>query len=302
MITVKDLSFEYPNTKALNNISFEIQKGSITALVGPNGAGKTTLLKCLAGLSEPYSGQVIINDINVHDNPGSINRLIGYMPDFIGLFDDMTVRQALLYYSMAYDLDEEIIENNIIEKLRIVELEEKLNSKISTLSRGMKQRVAIAQAMIHDPLLLILDEPASGLDPEARSMLSKIFVDINNAGATIIVSSHILAELDEYANDVIILRNGSQVIQTSKEDKHRKTLMIKLLEKNDITYHILSEFETVEKFNYFDNSIIIDFTGTDEQQNLLLHNLIDNNVKITEFFVKKQKLEDNYLKSIDKGS
>ncbi|MFP6680824.1 MAG: ABC transporter ATP-binding protein, partial [Gammaproteobacteria bacterium] len=166
MIEVQNLIFEYPGHRAIDDVSFTINRDSVTALVGPNGAGKTTLMRCLCGLERPLSGSIIIDGIDVIENPRRSHEKIGYLSDFFGLYDELQVAQCLRYAAEANG-----VRNNVSESIRQtaerLRLTERLYQHVGELSRGLRQRVAIGQAMIHNPRVLILDEPASGLDPEA---------------------------------------------------------------------------------------------------------------------------------------
>jgi ABC-2 type transport system ATP-binding protein len=207
-IQVEGLCFEYPGVRALQDVSFTVAPGSVTALVGPNGAGKTTLLRCLAGLEPPFLGRVEVAGVDVSEEPRACHRRVGYLSDFFGLYDALSVRRALLYAALSHGLDAERAEMAVVQAAENLELTERLESRCGELSRGMRQRVAIGQAIIHRPDVLLLDEPASGLDPEARHSLAGLFRRLQAEGLTLVVSSHILAELDEYSTDMLVLRGG----------------------------------------------------------------------------------------------
>ena len=176
MINVEQLIFEYPNLRALDEVSFHIPQGSITALVGPNGAGKSTLLRCMAGLDQPMSGNIRINDIDVLEHPRECHRIIGYLSDFFGLYDRLTVRQCLHYVARAQGIAEADCAAAIDKISSGLYINDRLDVLAGTLSRGLRQRVAIGQAIIHSPRVVLLDEPASGLDPEARHELAELFL------------------------------------------------------------------------------------------------------------------------------
>lgn len=211
MITIQNLTFDYPGKRALQHVSFTIEPGTITALVGPNGAGKTTLMRCLAALDTPSSGKIFINKLDVLEFPREAHKIMGYLPDFYGLYDDLTVEQCLRFYAMAQEIPKEEqakAVKTVAERLQIID---QLSQEAGTLSRGQRQRLAIAQAIIHHPKVLLLDEPASGLDPEARQHLSQLLVLLAEEGITMLVSSHILSELEDYCSHMIILREGCLV-------------------------------------------------------------------------------------------
>lgn len=208
MIAVTDLIFEYPGHRALDGISLEIAAGSVTALVGPNGAGKSTLLRCLAGLEQPLSGQVHVQGIDVAAQPRQVHRHLGYLSDFFGLYERLTVAQGLEYAARAMGLERRAAQARVPQVAQQLDLLSLLERLPSQLSRGQRQRLAIGQAIIHRPAVLLLDEPASGLDPEARSDLAALMRQLQAQGMTLVVSSHILSELDEYCTHLLALRGG----------------------------------------------------------------------------------------------
>ncbi|MBC6439917.1 MAG: ABC transporter ATP-binding protein [Rhodospirillales bacterium] len=211
VIDVENLVFDYPTTRALCDVSFKVARGSVTALVGPNGAGKTTLLRCMAALDTPYSGRVLIDGTDGHEDPRTIHRKIGYLSDSFGLYDELTVRQCLRHAVALHGIggaDETSAVARVVGQLDLGELTEK---RAGELSRGQRQRLAIAQSIVHKPELVLLDEPASGLDPLARMALSELLLGLRADGMTLIVSSHILAELEDYCTDVLVIDRGRVV-------------------------------------------------------------------------------------------
>ena len=211
VVRVSNLSYEYPGVRALDDISFTVPRGSVTALVGPNGAGKSTLLRCMAALDQPLDGDIHIDGIDVLEHPRECHRRIGYLSDFFGLYGALTVRQCLAYAAHSQGVAEPQVDRAVSFTAERLNLVAKLDAAASDLSRGQRQRVAIGQALIHAPGLLILDEPASGLDPEARHELATLFKQLRDSGMTLIVSSHILAELDEYSTHMLVMRGGRMV-------------------------------------------------------------------------------------------
>ena len=207
-IEVKDLVFEYPTVRALHGVSIRVARNSITALVGPNGAGKTTLLRCIAGLEQPYTGSAWVDGINVAENPRKVHAHLGFLADFFGLYDDLTVRQCLTYAARAHGLPPAKADIAAADTSKLVGLSDRLETRAGELSRGLRQRLAIGQALVHSPPVLLLDEPASGLDPDARRELSSLLRTLKAEGITQIVSSHILAELEDYSDDMIVMEKG----------------------------------------------------------------------------------------------
>ena len=183
-IQVDGLCFEYPGKRALHDVSFAIEAGTITALVGANGAGKTTLLRCIAGLARPFSGGVAVDGMVVEDHPRDCHRKLGYLSDFYGLYDDLSVSQCLTYRAAAQGLAPDHIAAKVELAAERLDIVGHLEHKAGTMSRGERQRLAIAQAIIHEPEIVLLDEPASGLDPEARWSLSNLITALGHQGMT----------------------------------------------------------------------------------------------------------------------
>lgn len=208
MICVHDLAFEYPGTRALDGVSFTVEPGTITALVGPNGAGKTTLLRCLAGLERPLTGGVVIDGVDVVANPRDAHRHLGFLQDFFGLYEDLPVRRCLLFHAAALGVAPSARPDRVAAVAEALGLADRLNQRAGALSRGLRQRLAIAQAIIHRPRVLLLDEPSAGLDPDARHELARLLRRLATEGMTLLVSSHILAELDDYSTHMLILEAG----------------------------------------------------------------------------------------------
>ena len=212
IVEIKNLVFDYPDFRALRGISVIIPRHSVTALVGPNGAGKTTLLRCIAGLETAVAGEVVVNGLSVRKQPREVHRIMGYLPDHFGLYSDLTVQQCLQYAARSQGLAPSAVGDAVNHTLARMGLSEKLHHRAGSLSRGQRQRLAIGQSIIHQPQVLLLDEPASGLDPEARADLAQLFTQLRNDGMSLLVSSHILAELDAYSTHMLALNQG-QVLE-----------------------------------------------------------------------------------------
>ena len=230
MIKVHGLSFDYPNKRALHDLSFEIPQKTITALVGPNGAGKTTLLRCLAGLESWTQGSITMDGVDVEEHPRKAHRVCSYLSDFFGLYDDLTVEQSLLYIAMSRGAKSHE-ERELAEKAAdMLALNDYYKIEVGTLSRGLRQRVAIAQTIVVPPKVLILDEPASGLDPEARFELSKLLIQLQQQhNMTILVSSHILAELEDYSTHMLKIHDGRLVIQQALSSSDTSAALYELV-------------------------------------------------------------------------
>lgn len=208
MIEVQNLVVDYPGHRALHGISLQIPAGTVTALVGPNGAGKSTLLRCITGLESPLAGSVRVAGVHVQEHPRRAHQHMGYLSDFFGLYETLSVAQCLQYAAESQGLSRQAAAQRVQAVAAQLALSDKLGNATRNLSRGQRQRVAIGQAIIHQPQVLLLDEPASGLDPEARSSLSTLFRQLHGQGMTLVVSSHILSELDEYCTHILSIREG----------------------------------------------------------------------------------------------
>lgn len=301
MITVSGLCFEYVDKIALNNISFTIKDRSITALVGPNGAGKTTLLRCLAALQKPLTGDIKINNIDVVDNPREAHRNIGYLSDFFGLYDDMKVIDSLMYIACSRNPDVDSASKAVQWAIEKVDLSSFYDKEISKLSRGMRQRVGIAQAIIHQPKVLLLDEPASGLDPEARYALSNLLVALNKTGMTMLVSSHILAELEDYCTDMLVLNNGNIVEQEVMQHKKEGivAIQVQLDEVPEILLTKLKEIEAIKHIEVRDKQLIIQLDELAFGRKNLLKFLMDSGYQPNEFGEYKVNMQDEYIRTIN---
>jgi ABC-2 type transport system ATP-binding protein len=210
-IETRDLARYYGKLAAVQDLNLVIPKGSLYGLIGPNGAGKTTTLRMLAGLLEPTSGEILINGQPVTQNLSELRRQIGYMPDFFGVYEDLVVWEYLDFFARCYDLPARRRAQVIDELLELVDLTEKREAYVHTLSRGMRQRLCLAHAMVHDPQVLLLDEPASGLDPRARVEMRELLRELGAMGKTVILSSHILSELAELCDSIGIIERGHLV-------------------------------------------------------------------------------------------
>ena len=208
IIEVNNLVFEYPGLRALDRVNFSIDAGSVVALVGPNGAGKSTLLRLLAALSTPLDGEVKIAGLNVFETPRAAHKLIGYLSDSFGLWNELPAGESIYFTARMHGLscnDAKTRARELIDLLDCGEFQQRLNGD---LSRGQRQKVGIAQSLVHQPQILLLDEPASGLDPEARSELAAVMRLLKSRGVTLIVSSHILSELQEYSDKMLTIKSG----------------------------------------------------------------------------------------------
>lgn len=305
MIEVRSLSHHFLGNMALNHVSFTINPGTIAALIGPNGAGKTTLMRCIATLQPLQAGQVFINGIDISEEPRQVHRVIGYLADNFGLYEDLTVRKSLSFIAQSHLVKNSDLESTIFNCASECGVLDFIDKKINTLSRGMRQRVGIAQAIIHDPRVVLLDEPASGLDPEARLSLSRLLLNLKEKGMTLIVSSHILAELEDYSTEMLVLRNG-QLIEHRKLHLHEnetgaKASLFKVLAENlseEVIYLLKLSFPALSNLIKEEEIVFFNLQEEITKEHEVLSFLIQKGVIVKEFSKVKRNLQDEYLKTL----
>ncbi len=297
MIEVRQLDFEYPSKRVLHNISFDVDPGAITALVGPNGAGKTTLLRCLAALARPYHGTVRIEGFDVAKDPRQVHRRLGYLPDFYGLYDELSVERCLYFAARQHGLDTATAGAAVGRAAARVGLSDRRREPAGELSRGLRQRLAIAHAIVHEPAVLLLDEPAAGLDPEARRKLSDLLVDLRAGGMTLIVSSHILAELEDYCTEMLVLQDGriagGGAVGVGQSRAERLT--VALARPHPAFAEILAAQEGVRVIAADGTSAEVTFDGDPAAQHALLRALLDRGLAVYAMSRVRQRLEDTYF-------
>jgi len=296
-----DLTRKYGKLTAVNTLSLQIPAGSLFGLIGPNGAGKTTTLRMLAGLLDPSSGEIRINGNSTNQGWREIRRQIGYMPDFFGVYEDMLVWEYLDFFARCYDIPTRRRQAVIGELLELVDLTEKRDAYVQALSRGMRQRLCLAHTLVHDPAVLLLDEPASGLDPRARVEMRELLRELGAMGKTIIVSSHILTELAEMCDSVGIIERGHLVVSGPVEEISRQaqmghTLRIKPLADSEALAAILRAQPGVGNIFPTNGALEVEFTGDEEATAALLETLIAAGIRVTSFAEISSDLEDIFLR------
>lgn len=302
MLKINNLCKNYGKFKAVDNLSLHIPKGEIFGFVGPNGAGKTTTMKIVSGLLDATSGEVYVGGINAFKNSKELKRKIGYMPDFFGVYDDLKVMEYLEFYASIYKIKGQERTKICNDLLQLVDLSDKREAYVDSLSRGMKQRLCLARSLVHNPDLLVLDEPASGMDPRARVEMKEILRTLKNMGKTIIVSSHILPELAELCTSIGIIEGGKIVISGTVEEimnkvYNTKTLRIKVLDNLEEAINILREYPNLDNIDKIsDTTIEVSIDGDEKHMSTLLKRLIENNIPVVTFNLLDGSLEDVFMR------
>lgn len=300
MLEIKNLVKRYNKFIAVNNLNLSIEDKSLFGFIGPNGAGKTTTMKIIVGLLKATSGSVIINDIDVLANPNKLKEKVGYVPDFFGVYDNLKVDEYMDFYAGTYYIPYKDRKQIIDNLLDIVNLTDKKDSYVDLLSRGMKQRLCLARSLIHNPEILVLDEPASGLDPRARVDIKEVLKQLREMGKTIMISSHILSELSEMCTSIGIIDKGQIIISGTVNDIMRKLtcqkiISIKLLDKIDNLMTLLLENPQVSNISQGTDTIEFSFDGEDIDTSRLLSEIVRNDIPLISFKEKEGNLEEIFM-------
>jgi ABC-2 type transport system ATP-binding protein len=303
-VRTENLTRQFEKHIAVNNVELQIQAGEVYGLIGPNGAGKTTLIRMLAAAEEPSNGEIYINGdrLRLDKVNSQIKRLIGYLPDDFPLYDDMNVWDYLDYFARLYKIDRSKRTQRLYDVLELVELQTKRNAKIAGLSRGMKQRLSLARTIIHEPLLLLLDEPVSGLDPIARVQFRQIIKVLQEAGMTVLISSHVLSDLAELCSSVGVMELGHLVESCSLADLYqrmgRQQIFITTLGSPDLLVRELKANSLVEEVEMVPNSnqVKVFFQGDENEAADLLRHLISTGIPLKDFHCTQEDLETIFLK------
>lgn len=304
MIQISQLTKTYRDLTAVRDLNLTIEKGDVFGFIGPNGAGKTTTIKVLATLLEPTSGHAYIDGVDVVRNPLEVRRLIGYMPDFFGVYDDVKVWEYLDFFAAAYKIPVNKRKGIIDDVLDLTDLTGKREAYVESLSRGMKQRLCLAKTLVHDPKVLLLDEPASGLDPRARIEFRLLLKELQQMGKTIFVSSHILPELADFCNVVGIMEQGNLIVSGRVADIVQKLeggIVLEVRITGDPANGakataLLQGYPEVREVRAEGNHLEIEFTGLHDALPNLLGHLVGNGIPVATFAQRSADLEDVFMK------
>ncbi len=301
MIRTRDLRVEYDDLTAVSDLDLDIEAGMVYGLIGPNGAGKTSTIRVLATLLEPTRGEVSVAGIDAIEQPREARRQIGYMADNAPVYDDLTVREFLEFYARAYRHPRPDRKVRIDTCLALTRLEEKRDALAGGLSRGMKQRLVLAKTLLHDPKVLLLDEPASGLDPMARIELRQIIRDLGAQEKTILVSSHILTELSDFCNAIGIMERGRMVVSGRIDDiltrmSPHPEIEIALAEADTRLEPLLAAHPRVKSLQMDGATARVRFEGDAAAMAAFLRELVEAGLPVRRFADRRENIEDIFLK------
>jgi len=311
IVEIKGLNKQYGKRKAVDDVSMTIESGEIFGLVGPNGAGKTTTMRMLVTLLKPDKGEIHVGGYSVRKAPREVRRQIGFMPDDFGVYGDLTVHEYLDFFGACYAIPSAQRPGLISDLLDLVDIGHRRDDMVDTLSRGLKQRLGLARVLIHDPSVLVLDEPASGLDPRARVEIRELLLEVARLGKTIIFSSHILADVAELCTRVGIMESGKLVAlgaleQLSQQVVPHRILRISLLKTGNIeqAQAALAGSPGISAVRVQEGlaqttrlELEVDFSGDDQALHVLLETLLKQGLPVVQFSEDTQNLEEVFMRA-----
>ena len=307
MLEIKQLNKTFGKFTAVDNLDLHIEKGELFGFVGHNGAGKTTTMKIVAGLLAATSGDVYIDGIDAFANRKEIKRKIGYMPDFFGTYDNLKAIEYMEFYASMYGIVGKEARQTSLNLMELVNLSDKTECYVDSLSRGMKQRLCLARSLVHNPDLLILEEPASGLDPRARFEMKEIMKNLGSMGKTVIISSHILPELADMCTTIGIMQRGKLIMhgtvdEIQMEALHARPLNIKVLDHKEETIKILREDPKTKHVSEREDYIVADYMGDEMETARLLQRMMAQEILVESFYKEKGNLESLFLELTSENS
>jgi ABC-2 type transport system ATP-binding protein len=301
MINVRSVSKSFGNIKALENISFNIEKGEIFGILGPNGAGKSTIVNILNTLVKPDEGTVIIDGINIKDDGRNIKLIMGVVPQEIALYEELSAYENLMFWGGLYDIPEEELKKNVDKTLEIVDLAGRKNDRIKTFSGGMKRRINIACSLLHNPRILVLDEPTVGVDPQNRNHIFEVIEKLNNEGMTIIYTTHYLEEAERFCDNISIIDVGHIIAQgTLKELRKisdvKDLLIIKLADVNDELISGITSVNPLFRFDRTSGDLKVECGNIGKDTSIIINQIQNAGGVIEKIYTKGTNLESIYLK------
>ena len=300
MIKTQNLSKDYGDLTAVSNLNLTIKQGDIFGFIGPNGAGKTTTMRILVTLLEPTHGTAFINGLDVRKHGKKVRRLVGYMPDFMGVYDDLKVFEYLEFFAAAFSIERRKRKGIVEGVLELTELQSKQSATVDSLSRGMQQRLGLARVLIHDPKVLILDEPASGLDPRARIEIRELLRELKQMGKTIMISSHILSELEQICDHIGIIEHGRMVFSGTLDEIRprlgiQSKVRVQVAADQDKGVEVLSALPQIREVKLVDNYISVTFHDGEKTDGLIARTLVKANLDLVFLQREQLNLDDAFL-------
>lgn len=300
MIELKDFGKKYGEFTAVERLNLKIEAGELFGFIGPNGAGKSTTIRFLATLLKATHGEGIVNGHSVTQDPLGVRRSVGYMPDNFGVYDGMKVWEFLDFFAVAYQIPRARRKQVIGDVLELLDLTHKRDDFVNGLSRGMKQRLCLAKTLVHDPPVLILDEPSSGLDPRARLEVKALLKELRRMGKTILISSHILTELADCCTSIGIIERGQLLMHGPIDQVYRKiranrTIVIRFVDNMDLGLSIIRGLPETRDIQVEDHRATVEMEGDDRQVAALLARLTAKGVQMRSFAEKEPSLEDVFM-------
>ncbi len=300
-ISTSNLTKRYGQLCALDNLTLQLESGDIFGFIGPNGAGKSTTMKILAGLLEPTSGTARVLGKDVSTNGDFVRRSVGYMPDFIGVYEDLKVSEYLEFFASAYGIPRGQRKKVVGDVLELTDLKFKQDAFVDSLSRGMTQRLSLARVLVHDPPILLLDEPASGLDPRARIEIRELLKELRRLGKTILISSHILSELGEFCNKLGIIERGKLLVAGTVEElmtraRAHSVISVQVVGDPSAAIAVLKADRRVGQIDIQQNELMVTLQDPTEHHHFLIERLVNAGIQVHSVAPHQLKLEDVFLR------
>ena len=300
-IATRGLTKVYGKLTALDHLDLELDPGDVFGFIGPNGAGKSTTMKILAGLLTQTSGEARLLGRSVGDNGDFVRRNIGYMPDFFGVYEDLTVTEYLEFFASAYAIPRKQRKKVVGEVLELTDLNYKADALVNSLSRGMQQRLGLARVLVHDPPVLLLDEPASGLDPRARIEIRELLKELQRLGKTIMISSHILSELGEFCNKLGIIERGKLLVTGTIDDlmaraRAHPVICVQVVDDAERAATILRTDGRVDRVEQLNGQLHVTLHDASLHHHFLVEQLVARGVRLHSVAPQQLKLEDVFLR------
>jgi len=299
-LEVRGITKMFGDFKAVQNVNFQVEHGQIMGFIGPNGAGKTTTMRICATLELPDAGDVFINGVSSLANPREVRQLVGFMPDSYGAYSNTTILEYLDFFARAYGLKGSRRRETVAQVMEFTSLQSMHAKEIASLSKGMKQRLCLAKTLLHDPSVLILDEPAAGLDPRARIELREVVKALAQTGKSILISSHILTELSEMCDSVAVIEKGilratGSVQGVLQSIQSFMQIFVRTVEPREVTERTLRELPNIDNIRHDGAGLIFEYSGTEEELSQVLEILVSRGCKPVEFGQRSRNLEDLFL-------